>query len=157
MKVTIFAVGKTSAPWIATGIDTYLKRLQHYLPTTLDIIPDVRNAATLSEDMRCRLEGEAMLARFEPSDYVMLLDERGKALSSMEFADTLENLGNRSVRRLALVIGGPYGFSDDVYARANTKLSLSRMTFTHDMARLIIAEQLYRAVSILKGLPYHHE
>lgn len=157
MKVVILAVGKTSAPWIAEGIDTYMKRTGRYLSAALEIIPDVKNAASLTEDLRKRKEGEAILASLQPSDHVLLLDERGKELTSMQLAETLENLGSRGIKRLVWVIGGPYGFSQEVYARASGLVALSRLTFTHDMARLIIAEQLYRAVSIINSLPYHHE
>ena len=135
----------------------YSKRLNHYVRFAITTIADVRNTRNLSEAEQRRLEGESILRLVNDSDYVMLLDERGLELRSIEFAEVLQRRMSSGVKRLVFVIGGPYGFSEAVYSRANGKLSLSRMTFSHQIVRAIFAEQLYRAFTILRNEPYHHE
>ena len=131
--------------------------MSHYIPFELDFVPDVKNRKNLSEKEQKQLEGEAILNRIQPGDHVVLLDDKGKQYSSMEFSAFIEKRSHSVPKRLVFVVGGPYGFADQVYDRANEKLSLSRMTFTHQMVRLVFVEQLYRAMTILNGEPYHHE
>ena len=157
MKISLVTVGKTDVKWVREGLDLYVSRLSHYVPFTLDEIPELKNASSLTHDQIKEREGELVLKRIKDSDEVILLDERGKELRSVELASWLEDKMARSGRDLVLVIGGAYGFSGKVYDRADSKLSLSRMTFSHQMVRTIFAEQLYRAFTIIKGEPYHHE
>ena len=157
MKVELLVIGKTDAEYLKTGIAEYEKRLTRYIPYEMTVIPDIKNSKNMSEAVQKEREGELILAQLQPSDFVLLLDERGKSYTSVKFASFLEQKMVTGIKRLGVVIGGPYGFSDAVYARANDKLSLSAMTFSHQMVRLIFAEQLYRAMTILKGEPYHHE
>ncbi len=135
----------------------YTKRLNHYVRFAITTIADVRNTRKLSEAEQKRLEGEAILRLINDSDHVALLDEHGAELRSIEFADLIQRRMSSGVKRLVFVIGGPYGFSDAVYSRSNSKLSLSKMTFSHQIVRAIFTEQLYRAFTILKNEPYHHE
>lgn len=157
MKVVILAVGRTQTAYINEGITRYLDRLRHYLPVELQVIPDLKQTKTLTEAVQKQKEGELILAALQPGDFVTLLDERGRELTSREFAAQIEERMNRGLRRLVFVIGGPYGFSEAVYGRADSKLSLSRMTMTHEMVRLLFVEQVYRAMTILRGEPYHHD
>ena len=150
-------VGKTTESYLNQAIEEYLKRLRRYVGFEISVIPELKNAKNLSFDQQKEKEAVAILNAIEPSDDVVLLDEKGAQYSSVEFASLLEKKGLASVKRLVFVVGGPYGFSADVYARANSKLSLSRMTFSHQMIRLLFVEQVYRAMTILKGEPYHHE
>lgn len=138
-------------------VSMYSKRLNHYVRFAITTLADVRNTKKLSEGEQKRLEGEAILRLMSDSDYVVLLDERGQELRSVEFADLVQRRMSAGTRRLLFVIGGPYGFSEAVYQRANAMLSLSRMTFSHQIVRAIFTEQLYRAFTILKNEPYHHE
>ncbi|MBE6305832.1 MAG: 23S rRNA (pseudouridine(1915)-N(3))-methyltransferase RlmH [Bacteroidales bacterium] len=156
MKLLLMAVGRTSIDFVRRGIDEYLNRLQHYLSVDVKIIPDVKRTASLTEDKQKDMEGAAILAAVQPSDRVILLDERGKEYSSEEFAAFMEKQMLSGAKRLVFVVGGPYGFSPEVYSRADGKLSLSRMTFNHEMVRLFFVEQLYRSQTILRGEPYHH-
>ena len=156
MKVTLLCVGKTDVPWVRDGLDLYASRLVHYVPFALVELPALKNAGSLTHDQVKEKEGEAVLRALKPSDCVVLLDERGKEYRSVEFAARLEFLA-RGGRDLVFVIGGAYGFSDAVYARGDAQMSLSKMTFSHQMVRTIFAEQLYRAFTILKGEHYHHE
>ncbi|MBQ9637193.1 MAG: 23S rRNA (pseudouridine(1915)-N(3))-methyltransferase RlmH [Prevotella sp.] len=156
MKTELILVGKTADKHFAAGIDDYASRITHYMPFTLTTIPELKNTKSLSEDQQKEREGELILQRIQPSDTVVLLDEHGLELRSVELAEWLRKK-QLAARRLVFVIGGPYGFSPAVYARANEKLSLSRLTFSHQMVRLIFTEQLYRACTIIKGEPYHHE
>ena len=156
MKIHLFMVGTTSDARLQSLIDEYQQRLKHYVPFELVVIPDVKNAKSLSQEQLKTAEGEALLARFTSSMDVILLDEHGKEFRSIEYADWLQKKMS-SGRDLALVIGGAYGFSPAVYARANGKLSLSQMTFSHQMIRIMAIEQIYRAMTILRGEPYHHE
>jgi len=156
MRITLLLVGKTTDSRLQSLIDDYRQRLTHYVPFDLVVIPDLKNQKSLSEEQVKSAEGEAILSRLTPSMDVILLDEHGKEFRSVELADWLQKK-MASGRDLTLIIGGPYGFSEAVYQRANGKLSLSRMTFSHQMVRLLAVEQLYRAMTILRGEPYHHE
>ena len=138
-------------------IDIYVKRLSHYIPFDIEMISDVKNTKNLSEKDQKIQEGASILKFLQPNDHVILLDEKGKQLSSMEFARFIEKKSHTVAKRLVFVVGGPYGFSDEIYACANEKLSLSKMTFTHQMVRLVFVEQFYRAMTILNNEPYHHE
>jgi len=157
VKITLLLVGKTTESYLNQAIEEYLKRLRRYVAFEISVIPELKNAKNMSFDQQKEREGVAILNAIEPSDDVVLLDEKGAQYSSVEFASLLEKKGLSSVKRLVFVVGGPYGFSGDVYNRANGKLSLSRMTFSHQMIRLLFVEQVYRAMTILKGEPYHHE
>ena len=156
MKITLLFTGKTSDPRLSSLIDEYQQRLRHYVPFELVVLPDLKNAKSLTEDQIKTAEGNLILQALTPSMDVLLLDEHGKQFRSVEFADFLQKKMS-SGRDLTLVIGGPYGFSDAVYQRANGKLSFSLMTFSHQMIRIMAIEQLYRAMTILRGEPYHHE
>ncbi len=149
-------IGTTSDPRLQSLIDEYRQRLKHYVPFELVVIPDVKNAKSLSQEQLKTAEGEALLARLTAAMDVILLDEHGREFRSVEFADFLQKKMS-SGKDLAFVIGGAYGFSSDVYARANGKLSLSQMTFSHQMIRIMAIEQIYRAMTILRNEPYHHE
>ena len=156
MKTILILVGKTINKHFVAGIEDYADRISHYMPFEIVTIPELRNTKNLSEDQQKTSEGELILRQIQPSDTVVLLDEHGKEFRSIEYARWLQQR-QQTVRRLVFVIGGPYGFSDAVYSRANEKISLSKMTFSHQMVRLIFTEQLYRACTIIKGEPYHHE
>lgn len=156
MKTLLILVGRTDNKLYSEGIVDYSSRISHYMPFEIKVIPDVKNTRALSEDQQKEREGEQMLRLLQPSDQVVLLDEHGEERRSIQFARWLQQKRNTS-RRLVFIIGGPYGFSPAVYARANEQISLSRMTFSHQMVRLIFTEQLYRACTIIKGDPYHHE
>ena len=156
MKTVLLQVGKTVNKHFIACIDDYAERISHYMPFEIVTIPDLRNTKNLSEEQQKTTEGDLILRQIQPSDTVVLLDEHGKELRSVDYARWLEQK-QQTARRLVFVIGGPYGFSEAVYARANEKLSLSKMTFSHQMVRLIFTEQLYRACTIIKGEPYHHE
>ncbi|MBR3442996.1 MAG: 23S rRNA (pseudouridine(1915)-N(3))-methyltransferase RlmH [Bacteroidaceae bacterium] len=157
MKTTLILVGKTTNPHVVALIDDYIGRLKHYTTFELLTIPELRNTKNLTPQQQKQAEGEQILRQLQPSDHVVLLDEHGKQLRSVELAAWMERRQNAASHRLVFVIGGPYGFSPEVYARANEQLSLSAMTFSHQMVRLIFVEQLYRAHTILRGEPYHHE
>lgn len=157
MKIVIIAVGRTTTGYINEGISHYMDRLRHYLPVELFVIPDVKATKAMTEAKQKDAEGKAILAALQPGDNVILLDERGRQKTSREFSEMIVEKMNRGLRRLVFVIGGPYGFSADVYARADSQLSLSRMTFTHEMVRLFFIEQVYRAMTITRGEPYHHD
>ena len=156
MKTLLILVGKTTDRHFQAGIADYTERIGHYMPFELVTIPELKNTKSLSEDQQKATEGELILKLLQPSDTVVLLDEHGCELRSIEFARWLEQKRN-TARRLIFIIGGPYGFSPAVYARANEQLSLSKMTFSHQMIRLVFTEQVYRACTIIKGEPYHHE
>ncbi len=157
MNITLLVVGKTDKDYINAAVDEYFKRIKHYLNFECKVIKDIKNAKSVTTAMQNKMEGEKILEELQNSDYVVLLDENGKNLSSKEFAAFIEKQSLSGLKNLVFVIGGPYGFSEDVYARANYKLSLSRMTFSHQLVRAIFAEQLYRGLSILNNDPYHHE
>lgn len=157
MKITLLTVGKTDKDWVKQGIDIYASRMKHYFPFTIVEIPELKNASSLSQEQIKTKEGELILKNIKPTDDVILLDERGKEFSSMEFAKTLQDKISYTGKDIVFVIGGAYGFAEAVHQRSNSKISLSRMTFSHQMVRAIFVEQLYRAFTIMKGEPYHHE
>ena len=156
MKTTLILVGKTNGKLFNEGIDDYAKRIGHYTPFAVKVLPELKSTKSLSEGQQKDKEGKMILKSISPSDFVVLLDEHGTEYRSMEFAKWIEKRRNGG-RDLVFVIGGPYGFSPDVYNRADALISLSRMTFSHQMVRLIFVEQLYRACTIIKGEPYDHE
>ena len=157
MKITLLTVGKTDVKWVKEGLDLYVSRLSHYVQFSLVEIPELKNVSSFSQAQIKEKEGELILAAIRPSDEVILLDEHGKEFRSVEFARFLEERMARSGRDMVFVIGGAYGFSQKVYERSDRKMSLSAMTFSHQMVRTIFAEQLYRAFTIMRGEPYHHE
>ena len=156
MKTDLILIGKTTSKHFLAGINDYVERIGHYIPFSIKVIPDLKNTKNQSESLQKEREGELILKCIKPTDTLVLLDENGKEMRSVEFAEWFERKLHMS-HRLVFVIGGPYGFSPAVYARANELISLSRMTFSHQMVRLIFTEQLYRACTIIKGEPYHHE
>lgn len=156
MKTVLILVGKTINKHFIANIDDYFSRIGHYMPFEIVTIPEIKNSKNLTEQLQKESEGSLILNKLQQSDYVVLLDEHGDELRSVNFANWLQKKQS-VVRRLVFIIGGPYGFSSDMYARANEELSLSKMTFSHQMVRLIFIEQLYRACTIIKGEPYHHE
>ena len=157
MTVELIVIGKTDSKEIAALVEMYARRVNFYCKFAVTALPDVRNTRNLTVKQQRTAEGEAILRQTTDGDYVVLLDERGEEMRSAEFAYWLQKRMNSGVKRLVLVIGGPYGFSDEVYRRADAKLSLSRMTFSHQIVRAIFAEQIYRAFTILNNEPYHHE
>ena len=157
MKVKLVVVGKTNAKYLLEGEREYEKRLSHYIKFEEIIIPDVKQAGKLSESELKKKEGHLILGKLENSDHVILLDDKGRLYSSIELANFLKQKMNSGLKSLVFVVGGAFGFSDQVYQRANSKLSLSKMTFSHQMVRLIFKEQFYRGFSILRGEKYHHE
>ncbi len=157
MRITLLVVGRTVDNNITAGIADYVKRLSHFTQFDIEVIPELKNARKLSEAQQKEQEGDLILKSLESGDHIVLLDEGGKEFRSTEFASWIEHKQNISTRRLVFVVGGPYGFSPKVYSAANEKLSLSRMTFSHQMIRLLFVEQLYRAYTIINHLPYHHE
>ena len=156
MKILLLAIGKTDEDYLITGIKKYVVRLGHYASFEMKESPDIRNRKTLSEDQQKKAESFLLLQQLQPGDQVVLLDENGKQYSSVAFAENLEKQMASGAKRIVFVIGGPYGFAQEVYDKADAKLSLSPMTFSHQMVRLVFVEQLYRAFTILKGEPYHH-
>ena len=157
MNIKLLAIGKTDNKALQQLMDDYMKRLSFYIKFELEVIPDIKNAKNLSESQQKEKEGELILAKLSPADQLILLDENGKTFSSVGFSDELQKKMNSGIKTLVFVIGGPYGFSDAVYSKAQGKISLSAMTFSHQMVRLFFIEQLYRAFTILKGEPYHHQ
>ena len=157
MKTILLQVGKTVNKHFTAGINDYAERIGHYMPFDIVTIPELRNTKNLTEEQQKVAEGELILKSVGPQDLLILMDEHGHEYRSMEFADHLQKLMGRGAKNLIFVIGGAYGFSEAVYARSHERISLSRMTFSHQMVRTIFAEQLYRAFTILKGEPYHHE
>lgn len=157
MKICLLTVGKTDIGWVREGLETYSSRLSHYVPFSVCEIPELKNTSALTRTQIKEREGELILKAIKPTDRVILLDERGKEYSSVEFSEEIRRLSLAGGKDIVFVIGGAYGFSEAVYARSVGKISLSRMTFSHQMVRTIFAEQLYRAFTIIKGEPYHHE
>lgn len=157
MQIELIVVGKTDSKEVASLVEMYAKRVNHYCRFAITTLPDLRNTKNLSSRQQNKSEGDRILALLNESDCVVLLDERGDELRSMQFAEWIGKRMSSGLRRLVFVIGGPYGFSEEVYARANYKISLSRMTFSHQIVRAIFAEQIYRAFTILNNEPYHHE
>ncbi|MDR2950871.1 MAG: 23S rRNA (pseudouridine(1915)-N(3))-methyltransferase RlmH [Prevotella sp.] len=157
MKIILLAIGKTDAGYFIDAIKEYTKRLEHYIPFEMQIIPNIKNTKSLTIDQHKEKEGELILKNLQAGDHLVLLDDKGKEYTSVQFANYIEKKTHTVSKRLIFVIGGPYGFSQSVYEKANEKLTLSRMTFSHQMVRLIFVEQLYRAMTILNNEPYHHE
>ena len=157
MKITLLTVGKTDRDCVRQGLDIYVSRLKHYIPFSMVEIPELKNVSALSKDQIKAKEGELILKNIRPTDDLILLDEHGKEYTSVELAKVIQEKISYTGKDMVFVIGGAYGFSPEVYSRANSKISLSRMTFSHQMVRAIFAEQLYRAFTIMKGEPYHHE
>ncbi|EDM43198.1 hypothetical protein SCB49_12004 [unidentified eubacterium SCB49] len=156
MKITLLAIGKTDDKKLIELTEVYIKRLKHYVGFSFEIIPDIKKAKNLSEAQQKQLEGEEILKRTQTSDALILLDEKGKTYTSVKFSQYLQKHMNSGLKNLIFVIGGPYGFSEEIYTRANGKVSLSSMTFSHQMVRLFVVEQIYRGFTILKNEPYHH-
>ncbi|WP_309641658.1 23S rRNA (pseudouridine(1915)-N(3))-methyltransferase RlmH [Flavobacterium sp.] len=157
MNIKLIAIGKTDHNNLQLLIDEYQKRLSFYIKFDLEIIPDIKNVKNLSETQQKEKEGELILAKITPTDQLILLDENGKTFSSIDFAAELQKKMNSGIKTLVFAIGGPYGFSSEVYAKAQGKISLSSMTFSHQMVRLFFVEQLYRGFTILRNEPYHHQ
>lgn len=157
MNITLLVIGKTNEKYLTEGIDIYSKRLVNYTNFNLVILADVKNAHSLTHEQLKQKEGELIMNSVKPSDNLILLDDKGKHYSSMEFSEQLNKFQVAGIKQLTFVVGGAFGFSDEVYKRANAKISLSKMTFSHQMVRLFFVEQLYRAFTILKGEKYHHE
>lgn len=156
MRISLLVVGKTTDARLLSLIDDYRNRLQHYVPFSLEVLPELRNAKSLSEEQQKTAEGEMILRAVPSAAEMMLLDEHGKEFRSVEFSEYLQKKMSAG-RDIVFVVGGPYGFSEAVYQRANGKISLSKMTFSHQMVRLFFVEQIYRAMTILRHEPYHHE
>lgn len=157
MKIKLLAIGKTDDKNLQTLIEAYQNRLKHYINFEIDVIADIKNVKNLTEAQQKEKEGELILKKLSTTDVLILLDEKGTQFSSVAFSEYLQKKMNAGVKQLVLVIGGPYGFSEAVYKQAQGKISLSKMTFSHQMIRLFVVEQLYRAYTILKNEPYHHE
>ncbi len=157
MKIALMAIGKVAWAPVAEIVDTYAARIGHYMPFEMLSLPDAKRARGMTQDQQKAAEGKLMLAAVRPGDYLMLLDERGRELTSRQLSEFIQQKACTLPGRLVLAIGGPYGFSEEVYARADGKLSLSKLTFPHEIARALVVEQLYRAMTILRGEPYHHD
>ena len=157
MNIKLLAIGKTDNKNLQVLIDEYIKRLGFYIKFDLEVIPDIKNAKNLSEAQQKQKEGELILAKLSATDHLVLLDEKGKCFTSIGFADELQKKMNAGIKTLVFVIGGPYGFSEEVYQKAQGKISLSAMTFSHQMIRLFVIEQIYRGFTILHNEPYHHQ
>ena len=157
MKIELAVIGKTSIGYLKQGIDEYIKRLKHYVTFEIKYIDDIKNTKNISEDQQKRTEGAKILSLLDKSDFVVLLDEHGKEYTSIQYSSYIQKRMLSGAKKVVFVIGGPYGFSQEVYDRANDKISFSKMTFNHEMIRLIFTEQLYRAYTIINHEPYHHE
>ena len=157
MKIKLLAIGKTDDKHLISLIETYKQRLKHYINFELEIIPDIKNVKNLSQEQQKEKEGELILKKLTNTDVLLLLDEKGKEMRSIDFAKFLQKKMNSGIKQLVFVIGGPYGFSENIYKKSQGKISLSKMTFSHQMIRLFVVEQIYRAFTILKNEPYHHE
>ena len=157
MKILFLVVGKTDDQFLSVGIGKYINRLKHYIGFEYHEIPDIKNRKSLSKSQQKQKEAQLILSKLKGGDKMILLDERGKAFSSVEYADYMQQQMNSGIKRLIFVVGGPYGFDASVYERSSAKISLSKMTFSHQMIRLFFVEQLYRSMTILRNEPYHHE
>lgn len=157
MKITLLTIGKTEDNYLREGIDKYIKRLKHYVNFKIVELPDIKNTKSMSEDQQKAKEAELIMKNITNTDHVILLDERGQEFSSMQFAGLFNKKMVGSIQHVVFVIGGPYGFESTMLNRADEKLSLSKMTFSHQMVRLFFLEQVYRAFTIIRGEPYHHE
>ena len=157
VKILLLTIGSTDKKYMKEGIDDYVKRLSFYLPFEMKVIPDIKNRSSYSTELQKEKEGQLILNQISSGDYLVLLDEHGNEYSSLEFSKWIEKKMIAGTRQLVFVIGGPYGFSNTVYQRSDIKISMSKMTFSHQMARMIFVEQIYRAMTIIKNEPYHHE
>lgn len=157
MEISLISVGKVSLKWVEEALKQYEIRIPKYIKYSNRIIPDIKNSRNLNKESQKEEEGKLILSSITPSDFVVIMDERGNEFTSREFADFIQKQMNSGRKRLTFVVGGPYGFSEEIYQRADYKIALSKMTFTHEMARLILTEQIYRGLTILKGEPYHHD
>ena len=157
MKIKLIVIGKTDATYIQQGIDLYTSRLKHYIPFLLEVLPDIKNTKKLTENQQKELEGQKILEKVGQGSEIVLLDEKGKEYNSVSFSSFLQKKMNSGIKELVFVVGGPYGFSEEIYKKANGKVALSQMTFSHQMVRLFFTEQIYRGMTILKGEPYHHQ
>ena len=157
MKILLLTIGNTDKKYMKEGIDDYIKRLSFYIPFEMKVIPDIKNRSSLSEEQQKEKEGLLILNQVSPGDYLILLDEHGNEFSSVGFSRWIEKKMIAGTRQLIFVIGGPYGFSNTVYQRSDIKISMSKLTFSHQMVRLIFVEQIYRVMTIIKNEPYHHE
>ncbi len=157
MEILLLTVGKTTRQYVKDGIEDFSTRLKRYIQYSIVCLPDVKTSKALSESVQKEKEGESILGYLNPSDYVVILDEHGREYTSVEFASFISKTMLSGRKRLIFVVGRPYGFSPKVYERADSKISLSKMTFTHEMVRMFFTEQVYRAMTILRGEPYHHE
>lgn len=157
MNIKLIAVGKTDNKSLLVLMEDYIKRLNFYIKFELEIIPDIKNAKNLSQDQQKQKEAELILSKITPSDYLVLLDENGKEFTSVGFSEELQKRMNTGIKTLVFVIGGPYGFSQELYQASKGKISFSKMTFSHQMIRLFVIEQIYRGFTILKNEPYHHQ
>jgi 23S rRNA (pseudouridine1915-N3)-methyltransferase len=157
MKILLLVIGKTDEKYLIEGMDKYRNRLKHYIGFDYEEIPDIKNRKSLSEAQQKKQEGDLILSKINAGDKLVLLDDKGKDYSSISFSKHLQQQMNSGIKRLVFVVGGPYGFDASVYAKSQGKLSLSKMTFSHQMIRLFMVEQVYRAMTILKNEPYHHE
>lgn len=157
MRIQVMFVGKTTGKLFQEAISNYQQRLTHYVPFAIEEVPDLKNTKNLTEEQQKEKEADIVLDRLQPGDVLVLLDEKGKEFTSREFSTFLENKMQAVSKRLVLLIGGPYGFSQRIYDAAQGKISLSKMTFSHQMVRLFLVEQIYRAFTIMRGEPYHHD
>lgn len=157
MKTVLVQIGKTDKDYLRRGVDDFVSRIKKIIPFEIHTLADLKNRKTLTQSEQLNEEAQRFIKFFKPGDYIILLDERGKDLDSIAFSGFLSTAFNNSYRRLIFVIGGPYGFNELLYSRADYRISLSSMTFSHQLVRLLFAEQLYRALSIIKGYPYHNE
>ena len=157
MKGVLIVVGKTTDKRFEAITQEYIERIRHYIPFTIEVIPELKNTKGLSQDEQKKREGELILKNLQPGDYVVLLDEHGSERSSMDFASWIQKKMAAGPKRLVFIVGGPYGFSDAIHQKGNEEISLSRMTLSHQMIRMFFVEQIYRAMTILNGEPYHHE
>lgn len=157
MKILLIVIGKTDRKWLEEGIGVYSERISHFAQFGIQVIPDQKNTRNMDASVQKEREGESVLRLLQPGDDVCLLDDKGSEMTSTQMASWLEKRISRSSKRLVFIIGGPYGFSSGLYDRVTERISLSRMTFSHQMVRLIFVEQLYRAFAIINKLPYHHE
>lgn len=156
MKITLICIGKTDEDYLKNGVEKYLQRLRHYISFEMIVIPDIKKSKNLSQEQQKQKEAQLILKQLKNQDYVVLLDEKGNSYSSVGFSDFIQQRMNQGLSNLVFVIGGPYGFNQDLFNRANGMISLSKMTFSHQMVRLFFVEQIYRAFTIMKGEPYHH-
>ena len=157
VKILLLTIGNTDKKYMKEGIDDYVKRISFYIPFEMKVIPDIKNRSSLSEELQKEKEGQLILSHVSSGDYLVLLDERGTEFSSVEFSKWIEKKMIAGTRQVIFVIGGPYGFSNAAYQRSDIKISMSKMTFSHQMVRMIFVEQIYRAMTIIKNEPYHHE